>query len=219
MLKFIALAAFAVVVVYAGTSAQSNKFVDDLFTSSLRSEAPNYNLVTGITVPNFDFKIKATGLTNRDLKAKFTNGKAKGFTNLKRYGECSPSSWIGGNITLSCRIDLSGVVVEYESEVKGYNLVGTEKKIKVDVRLVDTTALFEATSFPNRGVALRTFYIEKMKTKLDYEDLGLHDERKSKFKEEVEKKTIGELYNVFYNQFSKAIGSALSRSGVVLPGV
>jgi len=203
----------------ASTADQSNHFVDMLFNDKIKAEAHGYNL-NGISVPDFKFKIESTGLTNRDLKANFTNGYVKGLLTPKRSGECSPTAWISGNVTLSCRIDLSGVFVQYSSFVKGYNLAGSIKQIDVFVRVKDTFATFEATSFPNRPVALRTFYVDRLQTKVEKTDsLGLNDDRKNKFYEEIRKKAEGELFNVFYNQYSKALGNALSRTGVALPPV
>ena len=58
-----------------------------------------------------------------------------------------------------------------------------------------------------------------MKFKMDMEDLGLNDDRKKNLYDQIEKKATAELYNTFYNQYSKALSSALSRNGLVLPPV
>ncbi|XP_022669625.1 uncharacterized protein LOC111271170 [Varroa jacobsoni] len=201
----------------AGTIAQSNHFVDDLFGSKLKGEAHAYNL-NGVSIPDWTLeKIKSTGLTNRDIKGNFTNGYVRGLTDMKRSGDCSPTAWIGGNITLSCRIDINSVYAEWKLSVKGHTLSGNIKELPLKVQLKDTSALFEASAFPNRAVSLRTFYIEKMKFKLDYEDLGLNDERKKNLHDQAEKHASAEIFNVAYNTLSKAISSAMR--GTTLPPV
>lgn len=58
-----------------------------------------------------------------------------------------------------------------------------------------------------------------MKFKIETEDLGLNDERKKNLYDQIEKKATAELYNTFYNQYSKALSNALTRNGLVLPPV
>lgn len=56
-----------------------------------------------------------------------------------------------------------------------------------------------------------------MKFKLDYEDLGLNDERKKNLHDQAEKHASAEIFNVAYNTLSKAISSAMR--GTTLPPV
>ena len=87
--------------VYGGTIAQSNHFMDDLLGSRIRGEQNSYHL-EGVSVADFTLeKIKSNSLTNRDIKGNFTNGYVRGLTGVKRAGDCSPTAWIGGNITVS----------------------------------------------------------------------------------------------------------------------
>jgi len=193
---------------HAGTISESNHYMDNLLTR-VKSTA----LDTGFHVPDFDLKIKATGLTNRDLKGKWRNGRIKGFEAIRRKGDCNPTSLVGGNITLSCRLDMSGVHVKYEAEVKGYNLAGTEKKIDMLVKVKDTTAQFEASQDPRRDPTLRTFFIDSLKFDLEYIDLGLNDDRKKALKEEVVKKVTPSVYDAIYNPYSNAFRETLQRAG------
>ncbi|OQR75933.1 hypothetical protein BIW11_08101 [Tropilaelaps mercedesae] len=207
----------AVPLASGGTIAQSNHFVDDLFGSKLKNEVNAYNL-NGVSIPEWTLeKIKSTGLTNRDIKGNFTEGYIRGLTGMKRSGDCSPTAWIGGNITLSCRIDINSVYAEWKLMIKGHTLSGSIKELPFKVHLKETSALFEASAFPNRAVSLRTFYIEKMKFKFEYEDLGLNDDRKKNLQDQAEKHATAEIYNVAYNTLSKAITSALR--GSTLPPV
>lgn len=62
---------------------------------------------------------------------------------------------------LSCKIDINSVYAEWKLMVKGHTLSGNVKETPFRVQLKETSALFEASAFPNRAVSLRTFYIEK----------------------------------------------------------
>ncbi|XP_003742234.1 uncharacterized protein LOC100901442 [Galendromus occidentalis] len=217
--KALFVVACAAPLAHGGTIAQSNHFIDDLLGTRIRSEASAYHL-DGVSVGDFTLeKIKSNSLTNRDIKGNFTNGFVRGLTGIKRAGDCSPTAWIGGNITLSCKLDINSVFAEWKFSVKGHTLSGNIKEVPAKAQLKETTALFEASAFPNRSVSLRTFYVEKMKFKMEVEDLGLNDERKKNLYDQLEKKATAELYNTFYNQYSKALSNALTRNGLVLPPV
>lgn len=64
-------------------------------------------------------------------------------------------------LQLSCKVDINSVFAEWKFSVKGHTLSGNIKETQAKAQLKETTALFEASAFPNRAVSLRTFYVEK----------------------------------------------------------
>ncbi|XP_077512320.1 salivary anticoagulant protein P23-like [Amblyomma americanum] len=206
------LLASLVVLVHVSTVRDSNRFLDIILEDKIPQQIRSLkNIYPFASVPEFKFKIKRTGITNRDLKVKVKGGMLRGFdTGVRRVGECHPPVLISGNITISCMLEFNGINASFLVEVKGDTLVRKEKTVPVNVSVVDTVGRFEATAYPGRPGALRTFHIEKVRMHTVYDRrLSLNAERHRVFSDEMERSLHSVLYEFLYTDYKRALEKAI----------
>ncbi|XP_022669622.1 uncharacterized protein LOC111271169 isoform X2 [Varroa jacobsoni] len=131
----------------------------DYMLRLVNGEAEPYRL-EALPVPDFNVTVNSNWFTNRAFKAKFQKGTIRGLTRIRRKGDCQPTRWIHGNITLVCTLDLSTIIASYEVNAKGHSLNPRTDWMDVHVKVEVGTAGFEAQSFPNRPPYIKTFIIQ-----------------------------------------------------------
>lgn len=212
MLSSAAVFLASIALAAAATTRDSNQFLDTVLLHNapglVRASSKLYPVAR---IPDFKIKVSSTGLTNRDLKAELEHGAIHGFdTHVRRVGDCNPPVLIAGNVTVSCILGLNGINATFAAEVKGDSLIARKKVVPVNVTVVDTTGRLECSAHPGGTGSIRTFYVEHIKFRTKYgSDLSLNDERKKKFKEEVEKKVNAELYSLLYNEYQGVLNRAV----------
>lgn len=208
-LIFAALWAYA----SAATVMDSNVFMDTVMTQKMPSLVRgNTKLYPFATIPDFNFKVKSTGLFNRDLKANITEGAVRHWdTAPRRSGSCRPPVLVGGKTTVACDLDLSGINTTFVAKTKGDNLVATIKTIWVHVNTTKALAEFEAAALPGKDATLQTFRIKDFELKTKYDKaLSLEEDRKKEFKKEIEKKVQTTLYELVYNDYKPLLERAVA---------
>ncbi|XP_050044072.2 salivary anticoagulant protein P23-like [Dermacentor andersoni] len=206
---------FAAVLAYASaaTIMDSNVFMDTVLQQKMPSLVRgNTRLYPFATIPDFKFKIKSTGLFNRDLKVNATEGAIRHLdTAPHRKGSCQPPVLVAGKTTVICELDLSGINTTFTAKTKGDNLAGTIKSIWVHVNATKVLTDFEAAALPGKDASVQTFRIKELELKTKYDkSLGLGDERKKEFKQELEKKVQTALYEVIYNEYKRVLERAVA---------
>ncbi|KAH8038752.1 hypothetical protein HPB51_002896 [Rhipicephalus microplus] len=190
----------------AATIMDSNVFMDTVLTQKMPSLVRgNTKLYPFSSIPDFHFKIKSTGLFNRDLKVNATEGAIRHLdTAPHRKGSCQPPVLVGGKTTVACELDLSGINTTFLAKTKGDNLAGTIKSIWVNVNATKVLTDFEAAALPGKDASVQTFRIKELELKTKYDkSLSLGDDRKKDFRKEFEKKVQTSLYEVIYNEYKQ----------------
>uniref|UniRef100_A0A224YR73 Amblyomma 40 33 family member n=1 Tax=Rhipicephalus zambeziensis TaxID=60191 RepID=A0A224YR73_9ACAR len=212
MVRLLLLLALLVALVHTSTVRDSNRFLDIILEDKLPQQIKVLKHVYPfVKVPDFKFKIKSTGITNRELKVKVKYGVLNGFdTGVHRIGECHPPVLIKGNITVSCLLEFNGINASLIAQVKGDTLARKEKIVSVNVTVVDTVANFEATAYPGHPGKLNTFHIEQIRfhTVCDRR-LSLNSERQRSFNNEIERALQNVMYDLFYTDYKKALEKAV----------
>lgn len=212
MIRLVLLLASLLTLVYTSTIRDSNRFLDIILEDKVPPQIRGLKHVYPfVKVPEFKFKIKSTGITNRELKVKVKNGALRGLdTGVRRVGECQPPVLISGNVTISCILELKGINASFMVEVKGDTLVRKEKTMPVNVTIVDTVGHFEATAYPGRPGALRTFHIEQVRFHTVFDRrLRLNSERQRSFNSEMERSLHSIIYDLFYTDYKRALEKAI----------
>lgn len=198
------------------TVAEANHFIDNLLGSKLEQYVEAYGL-NGVPIPSWTLeKIKSTAPTNRDVKGNLTRGFVRGLTAVKRRGDCSPTIWMYGNISLFCHLGIDSVYPEWLLTIKGYEITGRTKQLFLKAPLKGSAALLEVSALPNSAASLRTLFIKKLHFEISYADLGLNTVRRNNLHDQIEKHAAATVYNVIYNTFAKAIISAM-RDAILPP--
>ncbi|KAH8041019.1 hypothetical protein HPB51_013679 [Rhipicephalus microplus] len=138
-------------------------------------------------------------------------GAVRGFdTGIRRTTDCNPPAPVAFNVSVSCILDFNGLYTTFVAKTEGDNLLGTEKRVPVNVTVVDTTGRFEATSATGRAGVVRTFHIDKIRLRTTYGDnLHLNDARKTEFLRQIEEKVTAVLYDALYNEYMHLLNRAL----------
>ncbi|KAH9370168.1 hypothetical protein HPB48_013090 [Haemaphysalis longicornis] len=226
-LIFAALWAYA----SAATVMDSNVFMDTVMTQKMPSLVRgNTKLYPFATIPDFNFKVKSTGLFNRDLKANITEGAVRHWdTAPRRSGSCRPPVLVGGKTTVACDLDLSGINTTFVAKVSAQRSArnfytfclrdGNERgqpggHDQDHLGAVNTTkalAEFEAAALPGKDATLQTFRIKDFELKTKYDKaLSLEEDRKKEFKKEIEKKVQTTLYELVYNDYKPLLERAVA---------
>lgn len=208
MIGVVLLAAFAALAgsmmpPYLSTSIQANTFLDSVLRSSL--------LPTAAPLRDFEFKVKKTALTNRQVKAKFRNGSVQKTGPVARSDDCSAPVWIGGNVTFMCSISLGTINATYEAEIKGETLLGKSKKaLRASGVIPKTKAKFEATARPGFPLFIKNIFFESVDVESDFsKKISLNAERLKSLQDNFEKRVLSEVYNVLYSQYADLIKNTL----------
>ncbi|KAK8777600.1 hypothetical protein V5799_029055 [Amblyomma americanum] len=163
------------------------------------------------TIPNFNFKVFKTSLTNRDLTVKMTRGEIRGFENaLQRAEDCQSSSLEDEQTLISCNLAVRGLNTTFTAQTQGDSLLGTRKTIWVDVTVRDTVAHFEASAPAGGKGTLRSFVIDHILLDVQYSRyLSLNEGRRQKFMEEIADRVKDELRRIFLNDYNKVLRRAV----------
>ncbi|KAH7967548.1 hypothetical protein HPB49_025659 [Dermacentor silvarum] len=199
-------------VCWAGGARDSNAFMDQILLQKMPTLVrSNSRLYPNVTIPEFKFKVEATRGINRDLKVKMKEGAIRGFdTGVHRTTDCNPPAPVAFNVSISCVLDFNGIYTTFLAKTEGDNLLGTEKRVPVNVTVVDTTGRFEATSSTGRAGIVRTFHIDRIRLRTTYGDnLHLNDARKTEFIRQIEEKVMAVLYDALYNDYMHLLNHAI----------
>ncbi|KAK8779347.1 hypothetical protein V5799_019322 [Amblyomma americanum] len=213
MSKYYVIFAGVVACASAAIVMDSNVFMDSVLQQKMPSLVRgNTKLYPFAPIPDFHFKIKSTGLLNRDLKVNITEGAVRHLdTAPHRIGNCKPPVLVGGKTVVSCDLDLKGVNTTFVAKTKGDNLVGTVKSIWVQVNATRALADFEAAALPGKDASVETFRIRELELKTKYDKaLSLSDDRKKDFRKEIEKKVQTTLYEIIYNEYKRVLERAVA---------
>ncbi|XP_037268155.2 salivary anticoagulant protein P23 [Rhipicephalus microplus] len=197
---------------WAGGAKDSNAFMDLILLQKMPNLVrSNSRLFPNVTIPEFKFKVENTRGLNRDLKVKMKEGAVRGFdTGIRRTTDCNPPAPVAFNVSVSCILNFNGLYTTFVAKTEGDNLLGTEKRVPVNVTVVDTTGRFEATSATGRAGVVRTFHIDKIRLRTTYGDnLHLNDARKTEFLRQIEEKVTAVLYDALYNEYMHLLNRAL----------
>ncbi|XP_064474592.1 uncharacterized protein LOC135388756 [Ornithodoros turicata] len=178
------------------SSLKVNLFVDNVLRSSL--------LPPATPLQDFEFKVKKTGMTNRQLKAKFRNGALRqGSSRVARDEDCGDPVWMGGNITVVCSVSLGPVNATYDAEIKGDTLFGkTKKEVRALGVIPATKAKFEATVRPGYPLYVKGIYFDSLDVESDFsKKVNLNAERLQHLKDGFEKRVLSQVYNVLYSHY------------------
>uniref|UniRef100_A0A131YL05 Amblyomma 40 33 family member n=1 Tax=Rhipicephalus appendiculatus TaxID=34631 RepID=A0A131YL05_RHIAP len=206
------LFAALIAVSWAGGAKDSNAFMDQILLQKMPNLVrSNSRLFPNVTIPEFKFKVESTRGLNRDLKVKMKEGAVRGFdTGIHRTTDCNPPVPVAFNVSVSCLLDFNGIYTTFVAKTEGDNLLGTEKRVPVNVTVVDTTGRFEATSATGRAGVVRTFHIDRIRLRTTYGDnLHLNDARKTEFLRQIEEKVMAVLYDALYNDYMHLLNRAL----------
>lgn len=96
--------------------------------------------------------------------------------------------------------------------MQGYRLTGY-KHVPVAIRILSTTAIFEATVLPGHRGCVRTFYIDNINLHTTLEkSFTLDDTRMKKFKKEIELKVHRLLFKNLSGDYLNLLNSAVART-------
>ncbi|OQR73081.1 hypothetical protein BIW11_09967, partial [Tropilaelaps mercedesae] len=147
--------------------------------------------------------IASNRITNRKFKAAFTHGKVTGLLQLQRKGDCEPTRWVYGNITLKCTLDLSTAFAAYAVSATGHTIDGRVDLRDVYAKVTEGTAKFSVRSFPNRAPYVRISVDDEPKLQIQiFPDLNLNTNRRQEFDSEVRKLAVEHIRQAFEVQFS-----------------
>lgn len=211
-LGYLALFATLFYVSWAASVQDSNAFMDQVLLQKMPSLVrSNSRLYPNVTIPEFKFKVQSTAVSNRDLKAKMKEGAVQGFEKgVRRITDCNAPARIAGNTSISCILDFGGIYTTFLAKTEGDDLLGRDKRVPVNVTVVDTTGRFEASAAPNKAAIVRTFHIERIRLRTVYGDnLHLNDARRAAFLQNIEEKVTAVLYDTLYNDYMNLLGRAV----------
>ncbi|MBV6701696.1 hypothetical protein [Kitasatospora aureofaciens] len=110
----------------APTDSQANVWMDTVL-NDMRLAVSQHGLDPMVMAP-FNFKVKKTGITNRDLKANFTRGSLYGLAGIHRQGDCTYET-SGADMRLDCYVSLQALRVLMNADVKGDSITGNHHDI------------------------------------------------------------------------------------------
>jgi len=209
----VAVAAFLACGDAAATSADANKYLDNILLVANR----NNKVLQGVSVPDFEFKVKSGTITTADIQGKFTKGKLTGFTQIKRQGDCTAPKSDAGFVTISCKMDLSGLKSKYDASIKGFNVIGTEKTVDYTLTVKNTVAMVEVAQATGKPPTVKTFFIDVINTDAEVADVGFNADRKKQFKTEVDKKASPAMFDVLYKTYADGLRDAVKQAELPKP--
>jgi len=113
---------FAVFVAAASADSRVDSWADNVFRAASRKGLDPMNMA------KFEFKIKSTGITNRQVNATFLQGRLSGISKLQRHGGCSNGTR-GSEFVIGCNVMLQPIIVQMNADVKGDVISGITKHI------------------------------------------------------------------------------------------
>jgi len=109
-------------VTVASADNRVDSWADNVFRGASRKGIDPMNMA------KFDFKIKSTGITNRQVNASFLQGSLSGISRLQRHGGCSNGTR-GNEFVIGCNVMLQPIIVQMNADVKGDVISGITKHI------------------------------------------------------------------------------------------
>ncbi|XP_003742238.1 uncharacterized protein LOC100902015 [Galendromus occidentalis] len=214
-MKFVAFVVLlGVISGYVSSSAiqRANDYMDKLLGHFLQDEDRS-PVIENIPVANFNITVKSNFISNRDILAQFTHGRITGLSKIRRDGDCKPSKWVSGNITLECRLNLTPVQANYAAEVRGHTLTGSPEFFDFFVRVRRCTATFVAQSKPNKPAVIKTSVIDEPMiveaSHLTYQAFGLNEGRSREFYQQLENYGMKHIRNGFAVNFVRMLNRIL----------
>ncbi|XP_064485687.1 uncharacterized protein LOC135398187 [Ornithodoros turicata] len=202
---------------HAGNLLDSNRYLDHLLANTL----PRFGGLSEGVLNGFKFKVKKTGLTNRDLKVKFSNGKVTGLLpprGLRRLGDCSAPTWQANNITVSCYVTLDGLAAVYSGTYKGDNVLGQVKDLTVQGDLRGAKAYLEVTASPGAPPSLKSWSVPPFNLQLTLSRTpDLNSERRQSFDRELESNVKQALNSFLYGPLQYALANAVRVDPLPMP--
>lgn len=197
--------------------SQANDFVDTVLLQRMPTLIRETFIQGHLSLPYHYFKVYKTSWTNRDLKVNVLSGRFRHFnTAVTRSDDCV-LSMVAGNVSVSCRLDVDGIVAELQTETKGDNLFATTKSVRVDARMSGMTGRLEVTSAMNQPAYLRTFIVENGYFDVTVgHNLELNSVRMSNFESNIRRYLGQQLQEKFYSYYETLLGHAFSRMSFFL---
>ncbi|XP_075724124.1 salivary anticoagulant protein P23-like [Rhipicephalus microplus] len=122
-----------------------------------------------------------------------------------------------GNVSVSCSLDIGGIVTERQTEMKEYNFLATTKSVRVKARMSGMTGRLEVTSAMNHPAFLRSFVVENGYFKVAVgHNLELNSVRMNNFKSNIRRYLSQNLQQKLYSYYQAVLGHAFPRKSFFL---
>ncbi|XP_064485692.1 uncharacterized protein LOC135398189 [Ornithodoros turicata] len=202
---------------HAGNVTDSNRYLDHLLFNTF----PRFGGLSEGVLIGFNFRIRRTFFTNRNLIVQFSNGKVTGLLpplGLKRLGDCSAPMWQLGNITVSCYVSLDGLTAAYSGTYKGDSLKGQVKDLTVQGDLKGAMAYLEITGSVGASPLLKSWSVPPFNLQLTLSRTpDLNSERRQSFDRELESNVKHALNLFLYGQLQYALANAVRVDPLPMP--
>ncbi|XP_064472795.1 uncharacterized protein LOC135387615 [Ornithodoros turicata] len=203
-------------VLWAFSAGQPEILTSNFLDNCLTVVLPQYTRrLEDYALESFNLKVKKTGLTNRDLKAEFHDGKMSGLSappGLRRVGDCGPVRQ-GLDTILGCYISLEGLKMSYSGSARGENLAGTNRSVDVEATLVQSKGFIELLRKPGSPPTLKSWTVLPLSFRLSFSrSLDLNSERKHGFEEQVKSNIEVASISVLYGPLREALVTAIDKT-------
>lgn len=197
------------------TVNEANTFMDDVLHAHQVLIARTPGLSSPVPIPDFDFVVNKTRVTNLHLTVSVRDGAIRGLeTALHRVGDCQQPVVKEDRRIIVCPLHLNGVSSTFFAHARGDNLLNSHKKVWVNVTVQDTVGQIETVAGRGQHGSLQTFTIDRVYLRTEYDSiLSLNGERGQKFKDrfedEVQRRLQGALFGEYKDLLASAVASTL----------
>ncbi|XP_018497559.1 uncharacterized protein LOC100904214 [Galendromus occidentalis] len=164
-------------------------------------------------VSPFNFKVKATGVTNRDFKANFTQGSLYGLGQLRRQGNCNYGI-AAGELRMGCYVTLGSLRALMNADVKGDQISGKLHSISTSSNVSPQSFLLielaGSRGYPARLIPMimRTVTIS---TAVTQGKVDLGTSRHNEFVRQINDNLARQVASILTGKYSSVFHSVASR--------
>lgn len=166
-----------------------------------------------IKIMPFQIKVKRSGITNRDVRANFTDGSLYGLSNIVRQGDCSYGVF-GENMKMGCYLSLSSLNMKMNAAVKGDTIAGNAHSITTNSQVSPKTfALVEVQGRQGFKAELERISIKAvtMNTSVSQGKLDLNEARFNDFIAQTNQQLSNQIGANLNGSYAEAMKTVLER--------
>ncbi|OQR71224.1 hypothetical protein BIW11_01536 [Tropilaelaps mercedesae] len=214
MLLSIAFCAVASAMATSANHIAANTFMDQVF-DDMRVLVPQNGLDPLKAVP-FTFIVKSNAITNRDLKANFTQGMLMGLSTLIRLGDCSYGTF-GVMLKLGCYGTLFPIHAVINAEVTGDSIFGSSHEITTATSVLPKSlVLIEVVGYRGDQASLTHIGMVAlaMNTTVIHGRLDLNAARFKDFENQLQDQLANQLTEIFKGTYGSLLQSMVRKTEV-----
>ncbi|XP_064474463.1 uncharacterized protein LOC135388683 isoform X2 [Ornithodoros turicata] len=187
-----------------------NNYADTIFNTVLPRHLADRPRV--FPLDDIHFKVKSTGITNRELSAEFHNGRLTGLTTppaLKRFSDCGTVRE-GRYVIMHCNLLFGQLSASYNGSLDGESLFGSSKSIDVLAVFTQPRGYIEVLFLPDVPPKLKSWSMLSLNMVFHFSrPLDLNDERTRMFQEQLRRSIGDTVTGVIYGPLKEDLSTSV----------